>query len=153
MSRRIPTNYDGESVMNVLKLSYLTTSIMRLENLLRTLSVETPTRTTIRQLYTFASIAKFNAEGKLVTLTEVKQRAGDHLGEPVLGPHVNRSYQIFLSPEEARDTEALGWISRQTNPNDRRESFIMLTPKGREIITQFSEMMGGANGMETEEKA
>jgi hypothetical protein len=55
-------------------------------------------------------------------------------GHPeTFGGSVRNSYRQLLEPSRAYPN-ALGWLRTEPNPDDDREQFLRLTPKGREVI-------------------
>ena len=131
---------DTELLFSHLRLSHRVAELQRFQELLKLASEMTPARTTIRQLYAFSIIAQANARGSAITLADVKER-----GEPYLAQHLNRSYQLFLSADQARDLEALNWIDPITDPSDRRQRHLVLTDQGKEACEIFANIMLGAN--------
>lgn len=127
---------DMEIMFNKLALSHLTGPLDKAAAFTRFLSEITPARTSMRQVYSFMVIVQANAMGRSVTLTDVRE-----IVEPLMGQHLARSYQLFLSPEEAQDIEALGWVETQVDMSDRRKKYLILTHKGRDIATQIAQWM------------
>lgn len=96
-----------------------------------------PPRTTARQAYAFLLIVRQNALGHSVTakgLRELAGRDGNH--EEILGQTIQRTYQLFLAPDE-HNPEGLDWVYVETDPQDRRQNFLRLTPKGLSIVRKI----------------
>lgn len=94
---------------------------------------EVPSRVTIRQLLVFIEIARENRKGNNITVAEIRAKAGsDCNGDELLGQSIGRSYQVFCEPTK-REPENLGWVETRSNEDDRRQKFLYLTPKGKEI--------------------
>lgn len=105
------------------------------ENLTETIFVFSslvPARTSIRQVMAFAIIAQKNAMGSAVSLTDVREIAGEALGQSI-----ERTIQQFFAPT-VRDPDALGWLEQEEDPYDRRKKYLKLTDKGVEVVNAIT---------------
>jgi hypothetical protein len=87
-------------------------------------------RLTINQVTFFLLAARADARGQALTLNELMEAT-----EGVIGQSVKNTYKALLEPKgrNPKTTTALGWLTRETDPNDERRKYLRLTPLGREI--------------------
>ena len=99
-----------------------------------------PERITLSQATFFLMTASADIAGKQPTFTEIKD---------ALGPAVNRSlhstYRSLLTPSKAVPYGA-GLLERYENPDDNRQKILKLSKKGRELIMQMVDQLGGQSG-------
>jgi hypothetical protein len=118
--------------------------IGRFESCLRMLNGITPVRTTARQLQGFVLIAFAESMGQSMTLSDLKEQSGDGPdGTPILGQHMNRSYQLYLDPKVSGDTDSLNWVYQDIDPDDARRKYLRLTPEGVEVAVRLTNIMKG----------
>jgi hypothetical protein len=86
-------------------------------------------RLTINQAAFFLMVATAEARGSPLTLQEILDST-----EGVIGRSIQNSYKVLLEPRGRDPKEyALGWVSREADPDDERRKFLRLTQKGREV--------------------
>lgn len=103
----------------------------------RSLVEQMPPRTTARQAYAFLLIVRENAMGRSITAKGLRELAGrDGNREEILGQSIQRTYQLFLEADQ-HNPDGLGWVYIEMNPEDRRQNFLKLTPKGIEVTSNL----------------
>lgn len=85
-------------------------------------------RLSISQAAFFMMAAAANARGAPLTAAQLQEAAGENISK-----NVKNSYRRLLTPSNA-NPGGLGWLDREGNPDDEREKFLVLTPKGEEVI-------------------
>lgn len=86
-------------------------------------------RLTINQAAFFLLVAAADARGRPLTLTEIMEAHDLELGKSI-----QNSYKVFLEPHGRSPKDfALGWLTREPDPDDERRKFLRLTPKGEEV--------------------
>ena len=106
-------------------------------NRVRRLVEHMPPRTTARQAYAFLLIVRENSMGRSITAKGLRELAGrDGNRDEILGQSIQRTYQLFLEPDE-HNPDGLGWVYIEMNPEDRRQNFLKLTQKGIEIASDL----------------
>lgn len=85
-------------------------------------------RLSISQAAFFMLAAAADARGAPLTMTQLLAGFGDQLAKAV-----NNSYRALLEPNR-RYPKAAGWLRREPNVDDERESFLVLTDSGARII-------------------
>lgn len=93
-----------------------------------------PERMTVSQTLFFILAAVTDLQGGNATLTGIKEEMG-----PELNKSIHSTYGILMAPSK-RFPEALGWLTAVPNPNDNREKFLHLTPKGTEVMETLSHL-------------
>lgn len=85
-------------------------------------------RLTINQAAFFLLVAAADARGAPLTLTELIEGT-----DGVLGKSIVNSYKALLEPHGRTKDFALGWITREPDPDDERRKYLRLTDKGKEV--------------------
>lgn len=93
--------------------------------------VASPTLT-VRQMLFFVAAATFDLRGRPATLTGIRQTFGS------LGRSIEKSKDILLEPSR-HYPEALGWLTQELDPNDKRVRYLRLTDTGYAIINGLIE--------------
>ncbi|SKB50127.1 hypothetical protein SAMN06295937_1007102 [Sphingopyxis flava] len=85
---------------------------------------------TINQAVFFLLVAAADARGSPLTLQEILENS-----DGALSPGIKNSYKALLEVNTRTSNEryALGWITREVDPNDERQKYLRLTKKGREV--------------------
>lgn len=98
-----------------------------------------PRNLTLAQCAFFLTAAMADRAGRSATFTDLKE---------AVGPAVNRSlhstYKVFLTEGRIRDGErqaGLGWLKRETDPNDNRRKYLELTPLGHRVVDEITEAL------------
>jgi hypothetical protein len=102
-------------------------------------------RLTINQAAFFLLVAAADARGRPLTLTEIMEKT-----DGILGRSIVNSYKTLLEPHgrQAKDF-ALGWLTREPDPDDERQKFLRLTEKGKSVAKAALMALGeGAYGEE-----
>jgi hypothetical protein len=88
-------------------------------------------RLTINQAAFFLLVAAADARGAPLTLQEILDST-----EGIIGRSIQNSYKVLLEPR-GRDPKdyALGWLSREVDPDDERRKYLRLTQKGRDVAS------------------
>jgi hypothetical protein len=102
---------------------------------LQILAEAVPARMSVRQVLAFTIIAYANAMGRSITLTEVREIAGEGLGQSI-----ERTIQGFLAPTK-REPDALGWLEQVPDEDDRRKKYLVLTERGRFIVNEMTKAL------------
>lgn len=103
------------------------------------LALGIPARVSVRQLLAFLIVANANAMGRSITLGEVRELAGDAMGQSI-----ERTINNFFPPTK-RDPEQLGWIEQVMDDDDRRRKYLVLTQEGRRVMNELSMAMEGVD--------
>ena len=87
-------------------------------------------RLTINQAAFFLLVSAAEARGTPRTLKEIMDAA-----EGVIGRSVQNTYKVLLEAKgrHPKTMTALGWLTRETDPDDERRKYLRLTPKGRRV--------------------
>lgn len=104
----------------------------RFAEALNILSLAVPPRVSVRQLLAFAIVANANAMGRSITLSEVREIAGDAIGQSI-----DRTIQQFFPPTR-QDPDGLGWIEQELDLDDRRKKYLKLTAMGRYVVNEMT---------------
>lgn len=98
-------------------------------------------RLTINQAAFFLLVAAADARGRPTTLTEVLEGT-----DGILGKSIVNSYKVLLEPHGAHPKDfALGWLSREPDPDDERRKYLRLTEKGKSVAKAAMLALGEAN--------
>lgn len=93
------------------------------------LALEGHDRLTINQAAFFFLVAAADARGRPLTLTDIMEA-----NDLALGKSIQNSYKVFLEPHGRNPKDfALGWLTREPDPDDERRKFLRLTEKGKEV--------------------
>lgn len=95
-----------------------------------------PERMTLSQAIFFIVAASADLAGKQPTFSDVRDALGDEINRTL-----HTTYRIVLEKSRVYP-KGLGWMTRVTNPNDNREKFLKLTPKGREVMQEVLRALG-----------
>lgn len=95
-----------------------------------------PDRMSASQMIFFLAAASADLAGKQPTYSEVREALGDDINRTL-----HTTYRVVLEPSRIYP-KALGWLSRTQNPNDNREYFLKLTPRGREVLKEVLKALG-----------
>lgn len=110
-----------------------------LDFLFQALAVVVPqmeTRTTVRQLFAFLAIAKAEAAGDSILLTDIQLIKDPATGQSIVGQSIRQTIAMLLAPSE-REPRGLGWVAQETDPKDRRRKFLRLTQKGHAVAVEM----------------
>ncbi len=109
-----------------------------LRGLARTMAVLAelaPDRMALSQAIFFLTAAAEDLAGKRPTYTDVRALLGDEINRTL-----HTTYRIVLEPSRVYP-KGLGWMTRVQNPNDNREWFLKLTPKGKSVVNRVVEAL------------
>lgn len=95
-----------------------------------------PERMTMAQGIFFVLTAAADLAGKQPTYTDIKDAVGDQLNRSL-----HTTYRILLEPSRPFP-KGLGWLKAETNPNDNRQKFLMLTDEGRKVMQALAYALG-----------
>jgi len=99
-----------------------------------------PERMTFAQgvFFLFAGLA--DLAGKPATFSELRESVGGPISRSL-----HTTYKVFLdeTDRQRRGQQALGWLSRETDPMDNRYKYLRLTKKGREVLASVIEAVSG----------
>jgi hypothetical protein len=101
------------------------------------LAEEAPDRMTMAQGVFFLLAASADLTGKPTTFTEIREAAGETINRSL-----HSTYRVLLKPSRTHP-KALGWLERHENPQDNRQKFLKLTPKGRKIVREVVARLTG----------
>lgn len=99
---------------------------------LQILSEACPPRMSVRQVLAFAIIAYGNAMGKKLSLADVREAAGEGLGQSI-----EKTIWAFFEPSP-KEPDGLGWLEQEADPDDARRKYLILTDKGRYIVNEMT---------------
>ncbi|MFN3573605.1 MAG: hypothetical protein ACK4TR_08770 [Phenylobacterium sp.] len=94
-----------------------------------------PARASVRQVLAFSIIVYANAMGRQITLSQVREIAGEGLGQSI-----ERTIQLFFAPTK-QVPDALGWIEQEVDEDDRRRKYLKLTARGRKIANEMTKAL------------
>ncbi len=110
---------------------------------LRVINSELPTRFTTRQLLALAMIAEAHSEGRMVTITDLREQGGATKdGSPIIGQAIVKSYPQFQAPTK-RDPDALGWVYEDYDEDDRRLKYVRMSDAGEAVFERVAEALEG----------
>lgn len=87
-----------------------------------------PERMTLSQAIFFILTGTAELSGQQPTYSSIKEEVGEQLNRSL-----HTTYRILMEPSRAFP-KGLGWLTSDLNPNDNREKFLKLTPKGRSVF-------------------
>lgn len=96
-----------------------------LVSLMHVLSETVPPRTAVRQIEALFVVAYASAMGRNVTVKDVVDAIDPDGGAKA----VERSIHQFTQPSKFYP-DALDWIGQETDPDDRRKKYLVLTERG-----------------------
>jgi hypothetical protein len=102
------------------------------------ISEDMPKRMTASQLVFFLATASADLKGHSPTYSSIKGSIGESLARSL-----HTTYGILLEKCSAHPN-GLGLLRREINPDDNREYFLHLTPKGRRLIRKLALQLAGA---------
>lgn len=127
-----------------------------LEYAVRALSDLMPARVSLRQGLAFLFVVHANAHGRRVTMTDVRDSFSEvDTGAANVGQSLARSFQIFLKLSD-EDPEGLGWITQETDRDDKRKKYLRVTGEGAEIalkIISYIHSLKSNRAIQHQEKA
>lgn len=91
-----------------------------------------PARCSTRQVLAFCIIVYANAKGQSVTLSQVRETAGEGLGQSI-----EKTIQMFFAPSK-QHPDALGWLEQEVDEDDRRKKYLKLTARGRHVANEIT---------------
>lgn len=103
--------------------------LLRLVSLMHILAEAVPPRTAVRQIEALFVIAYASAMGQSVTLSQVVEAIDPSGGARA----IERSIHAFTQPNKYYP-DALDWVAHETDANDRRKKYLVLTEKGRDAL-------------------
>lgn len=86
-----------------------------------------PETLTARQLLFFLAVARKDLRHSRVTLSQIK---GEFEG---IGRSIEKSKDMLLEPSRAYP-KAVGWLTQEHDPEDRRVRYLRLTPRGLDVL-------------------
>lgn len=98
---------------------------------------DAPERMTLSQVIFFMHAATADLAGGRPIFKDIKA----HIG-PKLGKSLHTTYGIFMEPSRSFP-HALGWLEAEVNPMDKREKFLRLTTKGRNVVRAIVHQLDG----------
>jgi len=118
----------------------------RLAAAMKVFAAAVPERTTIRQSLALLLVCYASAMGRSITLSDIQDLAGEDLeGRPLIGQTIERTLDTFRVPTH-RTPNALGWVTTEEDPLDRRRKYLKLTAEGisaaNELITALRTVTG-----------
>jgi DNA (cytosine-5)-methyltransferase 1 len=102
-----------------------------LANLSRSMEVlarHLPGRASFRQGLAFLLVAQAHAEHRNFRVSDLIPHG--------FGDGVRRSYLMLLAPS-LREPDGLDWVWTESDPRDRRQSFLRLTPRGVAVLAEL----------------
>lgn len=98
-------------------------------------------RLTINQAAFFLLVAAADARGRPLTLMELLEST-----EGVIGRSIQNSYKVLLDPHGREPKSfALGWLTREPDPDDERRKYLRLTEKGKSVARGALLALGHGN--------
>lgn len=85
-------------------------------------------RLSLTQAAFFMLAAAADAAGKPATRNQLLSAQGTELKASI-----RNSYRQLLEADKVYP-DALGWLYQEPNPEDKREAFLRLTPKGKKVV-------------------
>lgn len=105
------------------------------------LAAALPEGTTVRRATAFVALAHLIARGEEVTLSQLAQSVGcDAKGVPIFGTAPDRVLDQFRMPTPSND-KALGWITSEPDPDDRRKKYLSLTLEGARTARKLADIL------------
>lgn len=89
-------------------------------------------RLTVNQVAFFLIAAAADAAGKPMTVTEIMESANG-----IINPSVANTYKVLLDSKNNKDYRkiGLGWLRRETDPDDARRNYLRLTKIGQAVVS------------------
>jgi hypothetical protein len=97
-------------------------------------------RTSVRQLFAFMAVVRAEAMGQSLLLSDIRKIEDPETGESIVGQSIQQTFAMLLEPSD-REPRALGWVTQETDPDDKRRKFLKLTDKGHAVAAA---MIGAA---------
>ena len=88
----------------------------------------TPERMTLSQAIFFVQAAADDLKGESPTYSTVREKLGEKINRSL-----HTTYRVLLAKSRVYP-KGLGWLKAEVNPDDNRQKFLKLTPKGREAL-------------------
>ncbi|WOB78465.1 hypothetical protein [Brevundimonas nasdae] len=95
-------------------------------------------RTSGRQLLAFLAVAQAEADGKSITLSDIRDMEGSR-GQIIIGQSIAQTFAMLLDPSD-REPRGLGWVRQEVDPSDNRRKYLKLTDKGRALLESIGGM-------------
>ena len=111
-----------------------TKKLAKLERALTALLESVDPRFSLPQALFFLKAARLSEDGKKATLGDIREEFGE-----TMSGGLHSSYLGLLVPEGRSTSHGLGFIERQTNPDNLREKLLTLTPEGRAVVARMLE--------------
>lgn len=92
------------------------------------LTEATPERLSMLQANFFVLAATLDIQGKPATFSQLREMLGERASS------IASSYKVFLGATR-HYPQALGWLDTEDDPDDMRVRYLVLTDKGREIMS------------------
>ena len=99
----------------------------------------TPDRMTLSQAIFFVQAAADELKGEQPTYSSVREKLGDTINRSL-----HTTYRVLLGKSRLYP-KGLGWLKAEVNPDDNREKFLLLTPKGREVLAAVRAHLNNRN--------
>lgn len=96
---------------------------------LERLSAHSPSTLTLRQTLFFLAVARKDLRHHRVTMSQIR---ADH---PSLGRSIEKSKDMLLDPTKTYP-KAVGWLTQEHDPQDRRVRYLRLTRRGLDVLTR-----------------
>ncbi|MGZ8408491.1 MAG: hypothetical protein ACXWVS_00985 [Hyphomicrobium sp.] len=98
-------------------------------------------RTTVRQLFAFLAVARAEATGNTILLNDIRLIEDPATGQSIVGQSIRQTFAMLLVASE-REPRGLGWVTQETDPDDKRRKFLKLTEEGCAVAAA---MLGQTN--------
>lgn len=103
-----------------------------------------PERLTLGQAAFFLHAGIADLRGTAATFTDIKDALGDTINRSL-----HTTYKVLVDESRKRGERrepGLGWLTRETDPNDNRRKYLRLTQRGRSILTDVAtRLKNGSN--------
>lgn len=105
------------------------------------LAAALPEGTTVRRATAFVALAHLIARGGEVTLSQLAESVGcGEDGAPIFGTAPDRVLNQFRIPSPGKPA-GLGWVSSETDLEDRRRKYLNLTLEGAKVARELADIL------------
>lgn len=122
-------------------------TLRRMRDAMRVLSDELPPRVSLRQAIAFIYVADANADGRRVTMRDIRDFFSEDDGSSGAGSVAN-SFAVFLDDDREG---SLGWIEQRMDRDDKRKRYLHLTHEGKEVAMAIADRMSAELNAEAED--
>ena len=122
------------------KIDPLKTSVgdfQALAKAMTTIAELAPERMTLSQAIFFVQAAADELKGEQPTYSSVREKIGDNINRSL-----HTTYRVLLGKSRLYP-KGLSWLKAEVNPDDNREKFLQVTPKGREVLSALRAHLSG----------